>query len=56
MDDKAHKRGQMFYWKTAAYGKIYDDTDLFKYFKADFLAIVYNDALASDPKVSSEPT
>ncbi|GKB89836.1 hypothetical protein Tco_0962108, partial [Tanacetum coccineum] len=24
--------------------------------KCDFPAIVYNDALASDPKVSSEPT
>ncbi|GJU76967.1 hypothetical protein Tco_1274037 [Tanacetum coccineum] len=56
MDDKAHKRGQMFDWKTATYGKIYDDIDLFKDFEADFPAIVYNDALASDPKVSSEPT
>ncbi|GKA01469.1 hypothetical protein Tco_0674134, partial [Tanacetum coccineum] len=56
MADKAHKRGQMFDWETATYGKIYDDIDLFKDFKADFLAIVYNDALASDPEVSSEPT
>ncbi|GJT55659.1 hypothetical protein Tco_0990713 [Tanacetum coccineum] len=56
MADKAHKRGQMFDWETATYGKIYDDIDLFKDFEAYFPAIVYNDALASDPKVSSEPT
>ncbi|GJY48671.1 hypothetical protein Tco_0438627 [Tanacetum coccineum] len=56
MANKAHKRGQMFDWETATYGKIYDEIDLFKYFEADFPAIVYNDALAYDPKVSSEPT
>ncbi|GJU66466.1 hypothetical protein Tco_1448145 [Tanacetum coccineum] len=56
MADKAHKHGQMFDWETAMYGKIYDDINLFKDFEADFLAIVYNDALASDPKVSYEPT
>nr|GEV94726.1 hypothetical protein [Tanacetum cinerariifolium]GEX66974.1 hypothetical protein [Tanacetum cinerariifolium] len=56
MVDKAHKSGQMFDWETTTYGKIYDDIDLFKDFKIDFLAIVYNDALESDPKVSSEPT
>ncbi|GJV56374.1 hypothetical protein Tco_1457379 [Tanacetum coccineum] len=55
MADKAHKRGQMFDWETATYGKIYDDIDLFKDFEADFSALVYNDALASDPKVSSQP-
>ncbi|GJX19054.1 zinc finger, CCHC-type containing protein [Tanacetum coccineum] len=42
--------------ETATYGKIYDDIDLFKDSEADFSAIVYNDALASDLKVSSEPT
>ncbi|GKE74252.1 hypothetical protein Tco_1536293, partial [Tanacetum coccineum] len=56
MADKAHKRSQMLDWETATYGKIYDDIDLFKDFEADFSALVYNDALASDPKVSSEPT
>ncbi|GJS41221.1 hypothetical protein Tco_0566264 [Tanacetum coccineum] len=56
MADKAHKRGQMFDFETATYGKIYDDIDIFKDFKADFLAIVYNDALTYDPEVSSEPT
>ncbi|GJT73015.1 hypothetical protein Tco_1032301 [Tanacetum coccineum] len=56
MADKAHKRDQIFDWETAMYGKIYDDIDLFKDFEADFLAIVYNDALASDQEVSSEPT
>ncbi|GJY91378.1 hypothetical protein Tco_0506574, partial [Tanacetum coccineum] len=56
MADKAHKHGQMFDWETHTYGKIYDDIDLFKDFEADFLPIVYNYALASDLKVSSEPT
>ncbi|GJU10859.1 hypothetical protein Tco_1133255 [Tanacetum coccineum] len=56
MADKAHKRGQMFDWETATYGKIYDDIDPFKDFEADFPTIVYNDALASDLEVSSEPT
>ncbi|GJS03359.1 hypothetical protein Tco_0319867 [Tanacetum coccineum] len=56
MADKAHKRGQMFDWETATYANIYDDIDLFKDFEVDFPAIVYNDALASDPEVSSEPT
>ncbi|GKB65270.1 hypothetical protein Tco_0921456 [Tanacetum coccineum] len=56
MADKSHKRGQMFDWETATYTNIYDDIDLFKDFEVDFPAIVYNDALASDPEVSFEPT
>nr|GEV19980.1 hypothetical protein [Tanacetum cinerariifolium] len=56
MADKGHKRGQMFDWETATYDKIYDDIDVFKDFEAGFPAIVYNDALEFDPKVSSEPT
>nr|GEU36066.1 hypothetical protein [Tanacetum cinerariifolium] len=56
MVDKAHKRGHMFDWETAMYGKIYDDIDTFKDFEADFPAIIYNDALASDQEVASEPT
>ncbi|GJY97175.1 reverse transcriptase domain-containing protein [Tanacetum coccineum] len=51
MADKAHKHGQMFDWETAMYGKIYDDINLFKDFEADFLAIVYNDALASENSI-----
>nr|GFB53141.1 hypothetical protein [Tanacetum cinerariifolium] len=56
MADKAHNSGQMFDWETAKYGKIYDYIDLFKDFKAGCPAIIYNDALATDPEVSSEPT
>ncbi|GJX93377.1 hypothetical protein Tco_0347963 [Tanacetum coccineum] len=56
MADKAHKHDQMFDWETATYGKIYDDINLFKDVEADFPAIVYNDALASDLEVSSEHT
>nr|GEX37850.1 hypothetical protein [Tanacetum cinerariifolium] len=56
MADKAHKHGQVFAWETAKYGKIYDNIELFNDFEANFPAIVYNDALVSDPEVSSEPT
>nr|GEU61639.1 hypothetical protein [Tanacetum cinerariifolium] len=56
MADNAHKHGQMFDWETAMYSKIYDDIDLFKDFEADFAAIIYNEALASNPKVASKPT
>ncbi|GJV10100.1 hypothetical protein Tco_1351641 [Tanacetum coccineum] len=54
---KARRRGQTFNWETATYGKIYCDTlDFFTDFEADFLAIVYNDALTSNQNISSEPT
>ncbi|GJU25431.1 hypothetical protein Tco_1164052, partial [Tanacetum coccineum] len=45
---------QTFNWETAAYGKICDDIELFKDFEGDFPAIVYNDALTSEPEISSD--
>ncbi|GJR75346.1 hypothetical protein Tco_0087711 [Tanacetum coccineum] len=55
---KARRRGQTFNWKTATYGKVgyFDDFDYLKDFENEFSAIVYNDALTSRPKISSEPT
>ncbi|GKA02715.1 hypothetical protein Tco_0675496 [Tanacetum coccineum] len=43
---------------TCMYGKgrYFKDIDYFKDFENEFSAIVYKDALTSDPKVSSEPT
>ncbi|GJT74948.1 hypothetical protein Tco_1041673 [Tanacetum coccineum] len=54
--EKAQRRGQMFNWETATYGKSYgDDLDFFTGFKADYPAIVYNDALTSNENVPSKP-
>ncbi|GJW00652.1 hypothetical protein Tco_1555903, partial [Tanacetum coccineum] len=48
----------MFNWETAMYGKIryFEDIDYFKKFETEFPAIVYKDALTSEPEVSHEPT
>ncbi|GJX00472.1 hypothetical protein Tco_0184385 [Tanacetum coccineum] len=55
--EKAQWRGQTFNWETVTYGMIYcDNLDFCTDFEADFPAIVYNDALASNENVSSEPT
>ncbi|GJZ99007.1 hypothetical protein Tco_0671558 [Tanacetum coccineum] len=55
--EKAQRHGQTFNWKTATYGKVYcEDFSSFIYFEADFLAIVYNDALTSKENDLSEPT
>ncbi|GJY79616.1 hypothetical protein Tco_0485417 [Tanacetum coccineum] len=57
MAEKAQRRGQTFNWETATYGKVYcDKPDFFTDFKADFLAIVYNDVSISNQSVYSEPT
>ncbi|GKD51670.1 hypothetical protein Tco_1280646, partial [Tanacetum coccineum] len=51
-DEKARRRGQEFNWETATYGKVsyFEDIDYFKDFENEFQAIVYKDALASEPK------
>ncbi|GJY88343.1 hypothetical protein Tco_0502971 [Tanacetum coccineum] len=56
--EKARRRGQEWNWETATYGKVryFDDIDYFKYFENEFPAIVYNDALVTDHKISSEPS
>nr|GFC09264.1 hypothetical protein [Tanacetum cinerariifolium] len=55
---KAHKRGQTFNWETATYGKFryHEDIDYFKEFGTDFPAIIFDDPLTTDHKISSEPT
>ncbi|GJZ65675.1 hypothetical protein Tco_0622371 [Tanacetum coccineum] len=53
----AQRHGQAFNWETATYGKVYcEDFNSFTDIEADFLAIVYNDALTSNKNVLSEPT
>ncbi|GKA33636.1 hypothetical protein Tco_0720065 [Tanacetum coccineum] len=55
--EKARRRGQTFIWETATYGKLYCyNLDFFTDFEADFLAIIYNDALTSNENVSPKPT
>ncbi|GKC93350.1 hypothetical protein Tco_1158792, partial [Tanacetum coccineum] len=55
---KARRRGQMFNWDVVAYGKFryHEDIDYFKEFETYFLAIVFNDAVTTDHKISSKPT
>ncbi|GJU88370.1 hypothetical protein Tco_1300793 [Tanacetum coccineum] len=45
-EEKARRRGQVFNWKTATYGKIRVDDDLYnlKFVEAEFPAIVIDDA------------
>nr|GFC25537.1 hypothetical protein [Tanacetum cinerariifolium] len=47
-EEKAHRRGRVFNWKTATYGKISVDDDLhdLRNVEAEFPAIVINDAFA----------
>ncbi|GJV39255.1 hypothetical protein Tco_1417695 [Tanacetum coccineum] len=47
-EEKAHRRGRVFNWKTATYGKIRVDDDLhdLRSVEAEFPAIVINDAFA----------
>ncbi|GJZ15845.1 hypothetical protein Tco_0551522 [Tanacetum coccineum] len=47
-EEKARRRGQVFNWKTATYGKIRDDDDLYdlRSMEAEFPAIVIDDAFA----------
>nr|GEU76447.1 hypothetical protein [Tanacetum cinerariifolium] len=54
IQEKAHRRGQEYNWETATYGKIWYDKDVhcLKSYEKEFPAIVYNDALTSEPEVS----
>ncbi|GJZ48758.1 hypothetical protein Tco_0602590 [Tanacetum coccineum] len=47
-EEKARRRGQVYNWETATYEVSYD-------FENEFSAIIYNDALATDHKISFEP-
>ncbi|GJZ07548.1 hypothetical protein Tco_0541341 [Tanacetum coccineum] len=56
--EKALKKGKVYNWEIATYGELRYDEDVhyLKFFETEFLAIVYDDALTSDLKFSSEPT
>ncbi|GKD74930.1 hypothetical protein Tco_1333212 [Tanacetum coccineum] len=57
-EEKAHRRGKVYRWETAMYGKIWYDEDVHdhKFVEIEFPAIVFNDALTSKVTLSCEPT
>ncbi|GJU44320.1 hypothetical protein Tco_1201586 [Tanacetum coccineum] len=57
-EEKAHRRGKVYRWETAMYGKIWYDKDVHDhgFVEIEFPAIVFNDALTSKVTLSCEPT
>ncbi|GJZ16692.1 hypothetical protein Tco_0552815 [Tanacetum coccineum] len=56
-EEKSRKRGKVFNWETARYGKIWYDEDVhdLRSIETEFPAIVFNDNLTSNETLSSEP-
>ncbi|GKA33334.1 hypothetical protein Tco_0719701, partial [Tanacetum coccineum] len=56
--EKGHRRGKVYNWETAMYGKIWDNEDVHDlgYVETDFPTIVFNDTLTSEAPLSYEPT
>ncbi|GKF08437.1 hypothetical protein Tco_0042661, partial [Tanacetum coccineum] len=56
--EKYRSRGKLFNWKTATYGKIWDNEDVHDLgsVESEFPAIVFNDTLTSEATLSCEPT
>ncbi|GJV63020.1 hypothetical protein Tco_1473848 [Tanacetum coccineum] len=54
-EEKDRRRGKVYNWETATYGKIWYDEDVhdLNSVETEFLAIVFNDTLMSEPTVSS---
>ncbi|GKC85372.1 hypothetical protein Tco_1141089, partial [Tanacetum coccineum] len=58
-EEKAHRRGKVYNWETAKYGKIWDNEDVHDLgsIETEFSAIVFNDTseatLSCEPMVSS---
>ncbi|GJZ50440.1 hypothetical protein Tco_0604630, partial [Tanacetum coccineum] len=57
-EEKARKRGKVYNWETAKYGKIWYDEDIhdLRSVETEFPAIVFNDSLTSNETPSCEPT
>ncbi|GJS18318.1 hypothetical protein Tco_0412790 [Tanacetum coccineum] len=57
-EEKAHRRGKVYNWETATYGKIWDNEDVhdLESIKTEFPAIVFNNMLKSEATPSCEPT
>ncbi|GKD31712.1 hypothetical protein Tco_1242490 [Tanacetum coccineum] len=56
-EEKARRRGKVFNWETAKYGKIWYDEDVhdLRSVETEFPAIVFNDTLTSEAALSCEP-
>ncbi|GKB70093.1 hypothetical protein Tco_0931505 [Tanacetum coccineum] len=57
-EDKIEKRGKVFNWETAKYGRIWHDEDIhaLRSVENKFPAIAFNDSLKSGETLSCEPT
>ncbi|GKD89835.1 hypothetical protein Tco_1365342, partial [Tanacetum coccineum] len=57
-EEKSRKRGKVYNWETATYGKIWDNEDVHDLGSVEikFPAIVFNDTLTSEATLSCEPT
>ncbi|GJZ96501.1 hypothetical protein Tco_0668835 [Tanacetum coccineum] len=57
-EEKARRRGKVYNWETATYGKIWDNEDVHDLgsFETEFPSIVFHDKLTSDTPLSCEPT
>ncbi|GJT13433.1 zinc finger, CCHC-type containing protein [Tanacetum coccineum] len=57
-EEKAQKRGKVFNWETAKYGRIWYDEDVhdLRSVETEFPAIIFNDNLTSNETLSCEPT
>ncbi|GKC88024.1 hypothetical protein Tco_1148673 [Tanacetum coccineum] len=53
-EEKARRRGKVYKWETAKYGKIWDNEDVYDLGSVEtkFPVIVFNDTLMSEPTVS----
>ncbi|GJS92114.1 hypothetical protein Tco_0774750 [Tanacetum coccineum] len=56
-EEKARRRGKVYNWKTAMYGKIWYDDDIhdLRSVETEFPAIVFNDELTYEKALSYEP-
>nr|GFB92117.1 hypothetical protein [Tanacetum cinerariifolium] len=57
-EEKARRRGKVYNWETATYGKIWDNEDIHDLGSVEnnFPTIVFNDTLISEAPPSYEPT
>ncbi|GKA42307.1 hypothetical protein Tco_0734967 [Tanacetum coccineum] len=57
-EEKARRRGKVYNWETATYGKIWDNEDVhdLRSVETKFPAIAFNDTLTSKATLSCEPT
>ncbi|GJY41079.1 hypothetical protein Tco_0428349 [Tanacetum coccineum] len=56
-EEKAQKRGKVFYWETTKYGRIWYDEDVhdLRSVETEFPTIIFNDNLTSNETLSCEP-